>query len=181
MLFRSIDSAQTRLETLAAQLKTEQTDLENALKAQETAQIVHENLMSQIDVDALTLRSANWATYVKSVNDNPAYARTYHVDYDSNGNAIGGLPTLPTYVDIPTPSYAVFSADDLSSYTPPTDTIANTTIEPASYSALTPRSTVTNNNSPTVNIYAQTNATKEEIAITASREVGRLSAGGFGI
>jgi hypothetical protein len=177
---QSVDSAQTRLDDIAAQLKTEQTDLENALKAQETAQIVHENLMSQIDVDALTLRSANWATYVKSVNDNPAYARTYHVDYDSNGNAIGGLPTLPTYVDIPTPSYAVFSADDLSSYTPPTDTIANTTIEPASYSALPTGSSMTTIN-PTVNVYAQTNASPGEIAMTASREVGRLSSGGFGI
>ena len=37
------------------------------------------------------------------------------------------------------------------------------------------------NNSPTVIVNAQTNATKEEIAMTASREVGRLYAGGFGI
>ena len=46
---------------------------------------------------------------------------------------------------------------------------------------LSPGATVVNNNSPIVNVYAQTNATKEEIAMVASREVGRLSAGGFGI
>ena len=46
---------------------------------------------------------------------------------------------------------------------------------------LTPGSTVTNNNSPTVNIYAQTGANPNEIAISATREVGRLYTGGFGI
>ena len=43
----------------------------------------------------------------------------------------------------------------------------------------TPPTVITN--SPTVIVNAQTNATKEEIAMTASREVGRLSAGGYGI
>ena len=47
-------------------------------------------------------------------------------------------------------------------------------------SFLTPGSVVTNNNSPIVNVYAQTGANPGEIAITASREVNRLYAGGFG-
>ena len=45
---------------------------------------------------------------------------------------------------------------------------------------LTAGSTVTNYNSPTVNVYAQTGANPNEIAITATREVNRLYNGGFG-
>ena len=42
-----------------------------------------------------------------------------------------------------------------------------------------PQTVVTN--SPTVIVNAQTNASPGEIAMTASREVGRLYAGGMGI
>mgnify|MGYP000935690994 CR=1 FL=1 len=49
---------------------------------------------------------------------------------------------------------------------------------PAGYT-LSPGTTVVSNN-PTVNVYAQTNADPNEIAITASREVGRLYSGGLG-
>jgi len=173
----SIESAQTRLETLAAQLKTEQTDLENALAAQEEAQISHENLMNQIDVDALTTKSANWAAYVQYVADHPAIAATYHVEYDADGNAIGGLPKIPPVVDIPLPSYA-----SLPTYTSlPSDGLSNMTRGSAVdvNGGNTPQTVITN--SPTVVVNAQTNANPGEIAMTASREVGRLYAGGMGI
>ena len=42
--------------------------------------------MDQINVDALTKKSADWATYVKTLAENPAIAATYHVEYDKNGN-----------------------------------------------------------------------------------------------
>lgn len=173
----SIESAQTRLETLAAQLETEQTNLENALAAKEKAQISHENLMDQINVDALNKKSADWATYVQYVADNPAIAATYHVEYDKNGNAIGGLPKIAPVVDIPLPSYAslpeynTLPADGLSNMTRGSTVDAN--------SGNTPQTVVTN--SPTVIVNAQTNASPGEIAMTASREVGRLYAGGSGI
>jgi len=61
--------------------------------------------MSQIENEALDVKSANWAEYVKFVNDNPAIARTYHVEYDENGNPIGGLPEIPK-VNIQIPTYA---------------------------------------------------------------------------
>ena len=48
--------------------------------------------MNQIDVDALATNPRNWAAYVQYVADHPAIAATYHVEYDENGNAIGGLP-----------------------------------------------------------------------------------------
>ena len=57
--------------------------------------------MDQINVDALTKKSADWATYVKTLAENPAIAATYHVEYDKNGNPIGGLPQIPPVVDIP--------------------------------------------------------------------------------
>ena len=177
---QSIESAQDRLDTIGAQLKTEQGKLEVALAEQEEAQIAHENLMNQIDTDALATKSENWKAYVDYVASNPAIAKTYHVEYDDMGNAIGGLPSIPTVSASDVPTYAAFSADDLVSYTIPTDTIANTTIEPASYSALPTGSSVTTIN-PTVNVYAQTGANPSEIAMTASREVGRLYAGGSGI
>ena len=34
--------------------------------------------MDQINVDALTKKSADWATYVKTLAENPAIAATYH-------------------------------------------------------------------------------------------------------
>lgn len=86
-------------------LEEEQEKLDVALENREQAQIAHENLMSQIENEALDVKSANWAEYVKFVNDNPAIARTYHVEYDENGNPIGGLPQIPT-VNIQAPSYA---------------------------------------------------------------------------
>lgn len=86
-------------------LEEEQEKLDVALENREQAQIAHENLMSQIENEALDVKSANWAEYVKFVNDNPAIARTYHVEYDENGNPIGGLPQIPT-VSIQAPSYA---------------------------------------------------------------------------
>ncbi len=180
----SIESAQDRLDTIGAQLKTEQGKLDVALAEQEEAQIAHENLMNQIDTEALATKSENWKTYVDYVASNPAIAKTYHVEYDDMGNAIGGLPSIPTVSASDVPTYAAFSADDLVSYTTPIDTTANTTIGPQTMpegTMLTAGSTVTNNNSPTVNIYAQTGADKNEIAITAYREVGRLYTGGFGI
>ena len=173
----SIESAQTRLETLAAQLETEQTNLENALEAKEKAQISHENLMDQINVDALKKKSADWATYVKYVAENPAIAATYHVEYDKNGNVIGGIPKTPPVVDIPLPSY-----ESLPTYNAlPSDGLSNATSRSmvGAPGGNTPQTVITN--SPTVVVNAQTNATKEEIAMVASREVGRLSAGGFGL
>ena len=173
----SIESAQTRLETLAAQLETEQTNLENALAAQEEAQIAHENLMNQINADALEERYGDWEAYVKRVAENPAIAVTYHVEYDKNGNVIGGIPKIPPVVDIPLPSY-----EPLPTYNAlPSDGLSNATSRSivGAPGGNTPQTVITN--SPTVVVNAQTNATKEEIAMTASREVGRLSAGGYGI
>ena len=46
---------------------------------------------------------------------------------------------------------------------------------------LTAGTPVVNYNTPIVNVYAQTNADKNEIAIVATREVGRLYSGGFGV
>ena len=61
--------------------------------------------MSEIENEALDVKSANWKEYVGFVNANPAIARTYHVEYDEDGNPIGGLPVIPE-LDIQTPSYA---------------------------------------------------------------------------
>ena len=101
----SVSSAQARLEEIGRMLEEEQEKLDVALENREQAQVAHENLMSQIENEALDVKSANWAEYVKYVNDNPAIARTYHVEYDENGNPIGGLPQIPT-VSIQAPSYA---------------------------------------------------------------------------
>lgn len=101
----SVSSAQERLDEIGRMLEEEQEKLDVALKAREEAQIAHENLMSQIENEALDVKSANWAEYVKYVNDNPAIARTYHVEYDENGNPIGGLPQIPP-VTIQVPNYA---------------------------------------------------------------------------
>jgi TP901 family phage tail tape measure protein len=101
----SVSSAQARLDEISRMLEDEQEKLDVALKKREEAQIAHENLMSQIENEALDVKSANWAEYVKFVNDNPAIARTYHVEYDENGNPIGGLPQIPK-LDIQVPSYA---------------------------------------------------------------------------
>lgn len=101
----SVSSAQARLDEISRMLEDEQKKLDVALKKREEAQIAHENLMSQIENEALDVKSANWAEYVKFVNDNPAIARTYHVEYDENGHPIGGLPQIPT-LNIQVPSYA---------------------------------------------------------------------------
>ena len=185
--------------------------------------------MNQINVDALATKSANWAAYVQYVADHPAIAATYHVEYDDNGNAIGGLPKIPPVVDIPLPSYASpptydtlpseglsnetqGSMDDVPSEnapqivigglpkTPPVvDMPLPSYTSPPTYNTLpsdglsnmtrgstvdanagnTPQTVITN--SPTVVVNAQTNANPGDIAMTASREVGRLYAGGSGI
>ena len=101
----SVSNAQERLDEIGRMLEEEQEKLDVALENREQAQIAHENLMSQIENEALDVKSANWAEYVKFVNDNPAIARTYHVEYDENGNPIGGLPQIPK-LDIQVPSYA---------------------------------------------------------------------------
>src|SRR5690606_29844561 len=86
----SVESAQARLDEIKKLIDEETEKLEVALAEREKAQIAHENLMSQIENEALAVKSANWAEYVKFVNDNPAIARTYHVEYDAYGNPIGG-------------------------------------------------------------------------------------------
>lgn len=101
----SVSSAQARLDEISQMLEDEQEKLDVALKKREEAQIAHENLMSQIENEALDVKSANWAEYVKFVNDNPAIARTYHVEYDENGNPIGGLPQIPK-IQIQVPTYS---------------------------------------------------------------------------
>jgi len=101
----SVSSAQARLDEIKKQVDEETEKLETALAAREEAQIAHENLMSEIENEALDVKSANWAEYVKYVNDNPAIARTYHVEYDEDGHPIGGLPEIPK-IQIQTPSYA---------------------------------------------------------------------------
>ncbi|NLB00633.1 MAG: phage tail tape measure protein [Methanomicrobiales archaeon] len=101
----SIESARTRLDEIGDMLEVEQEKLEVALEKREEAQVAHENLMNQIENDALDTRSENWAEYVKFVNDNPAIARTYHVEYDGQGNPVGGIPTPPK-LNIPVPTYS---------------------------------------------------------------------------
>jgi len=107
----SVESAQARLDEIKKLIDEETEKLETALAEREKAQIAHENLMSQIENEALDVKSANWAEYVKFVNDNPAIARTYHVEYDENGNPIGGLPSPPPInIQIPTYSTPAFAA-----------------------------------------------------------------------
>jgi TP901 family phage tail tape measure protein len=101
----SISSAQNRLDEIGKLLEEEQKKLDVALRAREEAQIAHENLMAQIENEGLDVKSANWKEYVEYVNNNPAIARTYHVEYDADGNPKGGLPQIPT-VNIQVPSYA---------------------------------------------------------------------------
>lgn len=101
----SVESAQARLDEIKKLIDEETEKLEIALAEREKAQIAHENLMSQIENEALAVKSANWAEYVKFVNDNPAIARTYHVEYDTNGNPIGGLPQIPK-IQIQVPTYS---------------------------------------------------------------------------
>jgi TP901 family phage tail tape measure protein len=107
----SVESAQGRLDEIKKQIDEETEKLETALAARETAQVAHENLMNEIENEALDVKSANWAEYVKYVNDNPAIARTYHVEYDENGNPIGGLPQIPKIqIQVPTYSSPAFAA-----------------------------------------------------------------------
>ena len=101
----SVESAQARLDEISRMLEEEQEKLDVALENREQAQIAHENLMSQIENEALDVKSANWAEYVKFVNDNPAIARTYHVEYDEDGHPIGGLPEIPK-IQIQVPTYS---------------------------------------------------------------------------
>lgn len=110
----SVSSAQARLEEIKKQIDEETEKLETALAKREEAQIAHENLMSQIENEALEVKSANWAEYVKFVNDNPAIARTYHVEYDENGNPIGGLPRPPP-INIQIPTYSTPAFETASS------------------------------------------------------------------
>ncbi len=106
----SVESAQARLDEISRMLEEEQEKLDVALENREQAQIAHENLMNQIENEALDVKSANWVEYVKFVNDNPAIARTYHVEYDENGNPIGGLPSPPPInIQIPTYSTPAFA------------------------------------------------------------------------
>lgn len=100
----SVSSAQTRLDEIGQLLNEEQKKLDVALQAREEAQIAHENLMNQIENEALEVKSQNWKEYVEYVNNNPAIARTYHIEYDADGKPKGGLPQIPT-VSIQVPSY----------------------------------------------------------------------------
>lgn len=101
----SIASAQTRLDEIGKAIDEETEKLDGALKARETAQANHEILMNQLNNDALETKSENWKTYVEYVASNPAMAATVHVEYDSDGNMIGSVPTI-TVPDIQTPTYA---------------------------------------------------------------------------
>jgi TP901 family phage tail tape measure protein len=101
----SVESAQGRLEEIKKQIDEETEKLETALAAREEAQIAHENLMNLIEIEALEVKSANWAEYVKFMDANPAYGRIYYVEHDKNGNPIGGLPQIPK-IQIQIPSYA---------------------------------------------------------------------------
>jgi len=101
----SVSSAQARLDEISRMLEEEQEKLDVAHENREQAQIAHENLMSQIENEALDVKSANWKEYVEFVNNNPAIARTYHVEYDEDGHPIGGLPEIPK-IQIQVPTYS---------------------------------------------------------------------------
>ena len=101
----SVSSAQARLEEIKKQIDEETEKLETALAKREEAQIAHENFMALLTRDSATYQSETWAEYVKFMDANPAYGRTYYVEYDENGNPIGGLPQIPK-LDIQVPSYA---------------------------------------------------------------------------
>lgn len=100
----SVSSAQKRLDEIGRMLEEEQEKLDVALAKREEAQIAHENFMASLTRDSATYQSETWAEYVKFMDAHPAYGRTYHVEYDENGNPIGGLPQPPVR-DIQIPSY----------------------------------------------------------------------------
>lgn len=100
----SVSSAQKRLDEIGRMLEEEQEKLDVALEKREEAQIAHENFMASLTRDSATYQSETWAEYVKFMDANPAYGRTYYVEYDENGNPIGGLPQPPVR-DIQIPSY----------------------------------------------------------------------------
>ena len=100
----SISSAQKRLDEIGRMLEEEQEKLDVALEKREEAQIAHENFMAMLTRDSATYQSETWAEYVKFMDAHPAYGRTYYVEYDENGNPIGGLPQPPVR-DIQIPSY----------------------------------------------------------------------------
>jgi hypothetical protein len=106
----SVSSAQARLEEIKGALEEETEKLQNALTARETAQVAHENFMSQLNNDALTDKSQKHAEYVQFMDANPAYARTYHVEYDKDGKMIGKPPELPARtIQVPTYTTSPFS------------------------------------------------------------------------
>lgn len=109
----SIASAQARLDEIGTAIDEETEKLEGALKARETAQTIHEEAMNQLNNDALETKSKNWKTYVEYVASNPAMAATVHVEYDSDGNMIGAVPTI-TVPDIQTPTYAGLASQETS-------------------------------------------------------------------
>ncbi len=100
----SILSAQNRLEKIGEALEEETEKLEGALVAQEKAQAAHDYLMNQNNIEVLNTKSENHAEFVKFLHDNPGIVRTYHVEYDSEGNMIGGPPQIPE-LTIQTPEY----------------------------------------------------------------------------
>ncbi len=114
----SIESAQTRLDEIGKKLEEETEKLNGALEAREKAQIAHETLMNQIENEALDTKSENWAKYVQWINNNPAIARTVHVEYDETGNPIGGLPEIPK-IEIVVPTYATVAYEQVAPATLP--------------------------------------------------------------
>ena len=106
----SVSSAQARLDEIKKQLDDETGKLQNALKAREDAQVAHENFMASLNNDSLTDKSQKHAEYVQFMDANPAYARTYHVEYDKDGKMIGKPPELPARtIQVPTYTTSPFS------------------------------------------------------------------------
>lgn len=107
----SVSSAQERLDEIGRMLEEEQEKLDVALEKREEAQVAHENFMASLNDDALEGKSESYAEYVRFMHDNPAYARTYHVEYDKDGNLIGEMPQIPPLnLQVPTYQTGPFAA-----------------------------------------------------------------------
>jgi hypothetical protein len=96
----SVESAQGRLGELKKLLDEETEKMTLAQAEWEEAERVHQAALTEIEKAGTSEQMNDWATAKKFIEENPIFAKTYHISYDETG-APSYTPQVPTVTILP--------------------------------------------------------------------------------
>jgi len=96
----SIESAQGRLGELKRLIDEETETMALAQAEREEAERIHQAALTEIEKAGTSEQMNDWATAKKFIEENPIFAKTYHISYDESGSP-SYTPQVPTVTILP--------------------------------------------------------------------------------